>query len=66
MFPGMSLSIRVGIPTATDPAGTAGPGAWWITGGCRPELLHGSVERSWIRRFRRARVLKRIRKRSSA
>jgi len=34
----MYWSSRVGIPTATDPEGRAGPGNWWLTGSCRPVL----------------------------
>lgn len=42
----MSLSIRVGVPTATDPEGLTGPGYWWITGHARPGLVPESQRRA--------------------
>ena len=45
MFPGMSSSIRIGLPSAGDPNGTAGPGNWWITGGCRPAYMWDRSDR---------------------
>ena len=48
----MSLSIRIGIPTATDPDGTTGPGNWWVTGSARPCLLPESQRRA-VRRAHR-------------
>ena len=50
----MSYSIRVGLPTAADPAGETGPGYWWITGSARPALLPESQRRA-IRRAHRQR-----------
>jgi hypothetical protein len=49
---GLSSSIRVGIPTATDPDGRSGPGMWWLTGSARPALV---PERSRPRRRIRVR-----------
>ncbi|MGN6794559.1 MAG: hypothetical protein ACTHJW_19415 [Streptosporangiaceae bacterium] len=45
MFPGLSSSIRVGLPSSGDPHGEHGPGHWWMTGGCRPAYV-------WDRRDR--------------
>jgi hypothetical protein len=50
---GMSSSIRIGVPTATDPEGRTGPGYWWLTGSARPGLVPVSQRRA-IRRARRA------------
>lgn len=47
----MSYSIRIGLPTAVDPAGDTGPGYWWVTGSARPGLLPES-QRRVIRRAR--------------
>jgi hypothetical protein len=55
----MSLSIRVGIPTATDPTGSTGPGYWWVTGNARPGLL---PERAHRTRALRRRVGIRLRR----
>jgi hypothetical protein len=41
MFPGLSSSIRVGLPSEGDPHGQTGPGNWWITGGCQPAYMWG-------------------------
>jgi hypothetical protein len=49
----MTSTIRIGIPTATDPEGITGPGNWWITGTARPGLMPVSQRRA-IRRARRA------------
>jgi hypothetical protein len=54
----MSLSIRVGIPTATDPSGSTGPGYWWVTGNARPGLLPERTRRP--RGLRARRIRKRI------
>jgi hypothetical protein len=48
----MSYSIRIGVPTAVDPAGETGPGYWWITGSARPALVPES-QRGAIRRAHR-------------
>jgi hypothetical protein len=36
---GLSHSIRIGVPTATDSEGRYGQGLWWVTGHARPGLL---------------------------
>jgi hypothetical protein len=51
----MSYSIRIGVPTAVDPAGETGPGYWWITGSARPGLLPESQRRAIRRTQRRGR-----------
>jgi hypothetical protein len=48
---GMSSSIRIGVPTATDPAGLHGQGYWWITGNARPALV--PERRKRVRRRKR-------------
>ncbi len=45
MFPGLSATIRVGVPSPGDPDGSAGPGLWWITGGCRPAYMWDRSDR---------------------
>lgn len=58
MFPGMSSSIRVGLPSHGDPRGDSGPGFWWITGGCRPAYLWDRSDRprrGWLTRVLRRR-----------
>ncbi len=50
---GMTSTIRIGVPTATDPEGTTGPGYWWLTGSARPGLTPTSQRRA-IRRAKRA------------
>ncbi len=45
MFPGLSSSIRIGLPSAGDPDGAAGPGNWWITGSCRPAYMWDRSDR---------------------
>ena len=45
MFPGLSSSIRVGLPSAGDPHGETGPGIWWLTGGCRPAYMWDRSDR---------------------
>ncbi len=60
----MSYSIRIGVPTAVDPAGETGPGYWWVTGSARPSLLpesqrlpirRGHRQRRWLQIWRRGR-----------
>jgi len=46
MFPGMSSTIRIGVPSAGDPHGETGPGLWWITGGCQPAYMWDRKDRS--------------------
>jgi hypothetical protein len=36
---GLSHSIRIGVPTATDNEGRHGPGWWWVTGHALPGLV---------------------------
>ncbi|HXW46048.1 MAG TPA: hypothetical protein VEL03_14740 [Streptosporangiaceae bacterium] len=50
----LSHSIRVGIPTATDPEGRTGQGYWWITGTARPGLLpeRTRLHTPWRQRLR--------------
>ncbi|HXW86654.1 MAG TPA: hypothetical protein VEJ42_00195 [Streptosporangiaceae bacterium] len=48
----MSYSIRIGLPTAVDPAGETGPGYWWVTGSARPGLLPESQRRATRRAHR--------------
>ncbi|HEX6931187.1 MAG TPA: hypothetical protein VF162_03510 [Streptosporangiaceae bacterium] len=45
MFPGLSSSIRVGVPSSGDPHGETGPGNWWLTGGCQPAYLWDRKDR---------------------
>jgi hypothetical protein len=45
MFPGLSATIRVGLPSPGDPDGATGPGHWWITGGCRPAYVWDRSDR---------------------
>jgi hypothetical protein len=58
---GLSSSIHVGIPTATDPDGRSGPGLWWVTGSARPALVPERVRPR--RRIRVRRTLLRRRPR---
>jgi hypothetical protein len=51
--PGMTSTIRIGVPTAADPEGATGPGIWWMTGSARPGLMPTSQRRA-IRRAKRA------------
>jgi hypothetical protein len=53
MFPGMSWSIRIGVPSAGDPEGITGPGSWWLTGSCCPAILPDGGERARAGRARR-------------
>ncbi len=54
----MSYSIRIGLPTAADPAGETGPGYWWMTGSAIPALLPVSQRRAIRRAHGRRRRLR--------
>ncbi len=57
-MPGMTSTIRIGVPTAVDPEGTTGPGYWWMTGTARPALLPTSQRRAIRRAMRGGRRLR--------
>lgn len=59
----MHWSIRVGVPTASDPEGVTGSGLWWVTGSSRPAVLPEYFERARARRARRTRFLRLLRRR---
>jgi hypothetical protein len=53
VFPGLSMSVSVGIPSATDPHGVRGAGPWWMTGNLKPALLPEPTRRRRRWRLRR-------------
>jgi hypothetical protein len=59
----MTCSIRIGVPTATDPTGAGGPGYWWITGHARPGLIPERTRRP--RGLRRRSINRRMRRMNS-